>query len=328
MTIAAGGLAGLSARLPSLETALTWFTDALMPGALRVVLILIGAAVTSRVLRRLVKHGIARILSDEDSRVLGAFRAKAPASTSGVARPSRMSQRADTVEAVLGSLVTTLVWTVAVLLVMSEFGVNIAPLLAGAGIAGVALGFGAQKLVQDYIAGIFIVLEDHFGIGDLVDTGEAVGTVEAFTLRSTRLRDLDGVVWHVANGQITRTGNLSQQWARAVLDVGVAYDTDLDHAVAVLGRVLGELAADPDFAGHVLETPEVWGVEAFGPSEITIRSVMKVEPGTQFAVNRELRRRLKEAFDAEGITIPFPQRTLWIQERGGDTDTPEGGGAA
>src|SRR5690606_34641322 len=179
--------------------------------------------------------------------------------------------RATTLGVVLRSLAGFVVWTIAVLTILGEIGINLGPLIAGAGLAGVALGFGAQSLVKDFLAGMFMLIEDQYGVGDVIDVGEASGTVEAVSLRTTRLRDVNGTVWHVPNGQILRVGNMSQQWARALLDVSVAYGTDLDEAQRLIKEVADEVWRDRRWVGLVLEEPEVWGVEDIGPDGITIR---------------------------------------------------------
>ena len=230
----------------------------------------------------------------------------------------RAAARAQTLGHVLRSISTFVVWTMAALTVLGEIGINLGPLIAGAGIAGVALGFGAQSLVKDFLAGIFIIIEDQYGVGDIIDVGEVsgtpvVGTVESVSLRATRLRSVNGTVWHVPNGAILRVGNMSQQWARALLDMSVAYGSDLELAQAEIKRVADELWQDPAWAGMVLEEPEVWGVEDLGPDGVTIRLVVKTQPAEQFKVLRELRVRLKRALDAAGVEIPTAQRTVWVR---------------
>jgi moderate conductance mechanosensitive channel len=193
---------------------------------------------------------------------------------------------------------------------ISELGYDIAPLIASAGILGVALGFGAQSLVKDFLSGIFMILEDQYGVGDVVNVGEASGTVEAVTLRVTRLRDVNGTVWYVRNGEILRVGNMSQNWARAVLDVPVSYREDLARVRSVLKEVAHDLWEDEDFKGHVIEEPEVWGVESMTPEALTVRVTMKTAPLQQWNVAREMRERVKARFDHEGITMPHPQRVV------------------
>jgi small conductance mechanosensitive channel len=195
---------------------------------------------------------------------------------------------------------------------LSEFDVNLGPLVASAGIVGVAFGFGAQSLVKDFLSGVFMLVEDQFGVGDIIDAGPAAGVVEVVSLRTTQLRDVNGTLWHIPNGEIVRVANKSQQWARVVLDVEVAYDTSIKHAMTVIKAVADEVWREAIPNATILEEPEIWGVEGFGASAIAIRLAVKVEPGEQFATAREIRRRLKEAFDQEGIEIPFPQRTVWM----------------
>ncbi len=239
----------------------------------------------------------------------------------------RAAARARTIGLVLRSMATFAIWAVAGATILGELGISIGPLIASAGIAGVALGFGAQSLVKDFLSGIFMLIEDQYGVGDIVDAGEASGTVEAVSLRSTRLRDVNGTVWHIPNGQIVRIGNMSQQWARALLDVDVAYGTDVDVAQATIKAVADRLWADPSWRGQILEEPEVWGIERFGTDGMAIRLVVKTQPSEQFGVLRELRRRLKAAFDEAGIEIPFPQRTIWVRREPGHSVEVESGAA-
>ena len=226
----------------------------------------------------------------------------------------RAAQRTQTLGNVLRSVATLVIYTIATLMALSEFDVNLGPLIAGAGIVGVALGFGAQSLVKDFLSGTFMLLEDQYGLGDVIDVGDAAGVVEAVNLRTTQIRDVHGTLWHVPNGEIRRVANKSQEWARTVLDVEVAYDTDIAKAMSVIKRVADEVWEEAPDNATILEEPEVWGVEAFGASAIAIRLAMKVEPAEQWATARLVRGRLKEAFDAEGIEIPFPQRTVWMHQ--------------
>ncbi|MDH3469680.1 MAG: mechanosensitive ion channel family protein [Acidimicrobiia bacterium] len=228
----------------------------------------------------------------------------------------RREQRAETVGTVLRSLATAVIYSLAVLIVLAEFNLNLGPLVAGAGIVGVALGFGAQSIVRDFLAGIFMIVEDQYGVGDIVDFGEATGVVEAVSLRTTRLRDVEGVVWFVPNGEIHRIGNKSQLWSRAVLDIEVAYDTDLGHAAEVIKSVADSVWEERLEYATIISEPEIWGVQEFGSSAIAIRLVIQTEPGEQFAAAREIRGRLKPAFDAGGIDIPFPQRVVWNRSEG------------
>jgi moderate conductance mechanosensitive channel len=261
--------------------------DFLLARPLTILVIVVLAAIANRVLRRAIRRFSDRIASESNVRA---------------------SARAQTIGQVLRSLSSVAVFTVAALMVLGEVGINLGPLIAGAGIAGVAIGFGAQSLVKDFLSGVFMLLEDQYGVGDTVDVGEAIGVVEAVTLRSTRLRDAEGTVWHVPNGQILRVGNKSQQWARAVVDVAVAYGTDIRRATEIIERVAADLRDEEAWAPLIQEDPEVLGVEALGADGVGIRLIVQTEPGEQFKVMRELRLRLREAMDEAGIGAPF-QRT-------------------
>lgn len=227
---------------------------------------------------------------------------------------ARREQRAKAMASLLKSVVTGVVFAIAVMMALSEVGLEVAPLIASAGIVGVALGFGAQSLVKDFLSGIFMIFEDQYGVGDVIDAGEAVGTVEAVGLRVTRLRDLNGTVWYVRNGEILRIGNMSQNWAQTVLDIPVAYDEDLHRVRQVLEDVAHDLWDDDDFKGKILEAPSVWGVQELGPDAILVRVVLKTAPLQQWEVARTMRERVKARFDHEGIEIPLPQRVIWHRD--------------
>src|SRR5690606_4851024 len=200
----------------------------------------------------------------------------------------RRKQRAATMGSLLKSISTGIIFAIVVVMVLSKLGINVAPIIASAGIVGVALGFGAQNLVRDFLSGIFMILEDQYGVGDIVDLGEASGTVEAVGLRVTRLRDVNGTVWYVRNGEILRVGNSSQNWARTVLDVTVSYDSDLAKVEQVLGEVAQALYEDDQFRGVVLEAPEVWGVERLDKDGAVVRVVLKTAPSKQWGVARAM----------------------------------------
>lgn len=292
--------------------------DFVVTTPLRIGFIVVLAVLVNRLVRRAIKRFAERMATGTQSPALRAFRERTPHLLQATSELNlRSAARSQTLAAVLRSITTALVWTIAVFLVLAELGINLGPLIAGAGIAGVALGFGAQSLVKDFLSGIFMIIEDQYGVGDIIDVGEATGVVEAVTLRSTRLRDVEGTVWHVPNGQILRVGNKSQQWARALIDVSVAYETDLRLAQNVISEVATQLAGEEHWRDVILDTPSVWGVEALGADGIDIRLVVKTQPSEQFTVMRELRIRLKEAFDEAGIEIPYPQRTLWVRNADG-----------
>ena len=284
--------------------------DKLLGTTLTIIAILLGALLVNRLVKRSVKRGLRTIHSGAVRERLGAIRRRTPNALLETDEVSlRAEQRINALTSVLRSIATAVIFVIAGFLILGEVGLNLAPLLAGAGILGVALGFGAQSLVKDFLSGLFILVEDQFGVGDIVDLDqETSGTVEAVSLRTTRLRSVDGTVWHVPNGDIRRVGNKSQHWSRALLDVEVAYETDIDHAKTVIKRVADELWHQRE---DILEEPEVWGVERLGPNSVVIRLVVKTRPADQYDVSRELRQRLKETFEAEGIEIPLAQQVVW-----------------
>ncbi|CAM3386783.1 mechanosensitive ion channel family protein [Nocardioides dubius] len=244
--------------------------------------------------------------------------------TAGSLVASRRVQRVRTMGSLLKSIATGLITTIVLIMTIAELGYNVAPLLASAGIVGVALGFGAQSLVKDFLSGIFMIFEDQYGVGDVVDVGEASGTIEAVSLRVTRLRDTEGTVWYVRNGEILRVGNMSQNWARTVLDVAVAYSEDLVKVRRVLREVAHDMWEDDEFRGIVIEEPEVWGVQSVGPDGVVLRVAVKTAPQQQWAVGRELRQRIKARFDYAGIEVPYPE---WVTRQPGQA-VPSGANGA
>ncbi|GAB2925545.1 mechanosensitive ion channel [Rhodococcus aerolatus] len=219
----------------------------------------------------------------------------------------RRTQRATTIGSVLKSITSVVVLTFAVIYVLRELGLDIAPLLASAGIVGVALGFGAQNLVRDFLSGIFMILEDQYGVGDVIDTGEATGVVESVGLRVTVLRDVPGTVWYVRNGEVQRIGNKSQGYAVAVIDLPLAHTTDVDDASDVALETATTSVTEGPLAELVLAPPEVLGVESVTADTVTLRLTVKVKPGKQWAVQRTLNQRILDEFDERGIRPPYPQ---------------------
>ncbi len=226
----------------------------------------------------------------------------------------RRKQRAETMGSLLKSIGTGVILAIVSVMVLAQLGVNIAPIIASAGIVGIALGFGAQNLVKDLLSGIFMILEDQYGVGDAVDLGEASGTVEAVGLRVTRLRDVNGTVWYVRNGEILRVGNQSQNWARTVLDITVDYEANLDQVQQVLREEATAMYEDEQFRDVIIEQPEVWGVERFDKDGAVVRVVLKTAPLQQWLVARAMRQRVKARFDEEGIRIPTTFRTITDEE--------------
>ncbi|NND74110.1 MAG: mechanosensitive ion channel family protein [Ilumatobacter sp.] len=296
----------------ALAASADWFIDR----PLTVLLIIVVAWIVTRLARRYVRRVVRHLVAPD--RAATAARLQRV----GIDDPSlllsdeidpRRESRASSISAVVGSTITVLIWVIALIMVVGELGIELGPLVAGAGIAGVALGFGAQSLVKDCIAGLFMLIEDQYGIGDVVDLGEATGVVEEVTLRTTVLRGVDGTVWHVPNGEVQRVGNKSQLWSVAVLDVDVAYDSDLARARAVMLETAQEVCASETWRESVLDDPVVLGVEALAADGITMRLTVKTTPGAQWGLQRALREALKQAMDRVGIEIPFPQRTVWMR---------------
>ena len=292
-----------------------------------VILILLAAWILSQIARRYLGRVVARIVAPDKAMAARQIQRLGDRATSLVADPigfttidPRREARLQSISLVVGSTASVLIWSIAIITALGEVGLDLAPLIAGAGIAGVALGFGAQSLVKDCIAGLFMLLEDQYGVGDVVDLDEATGVVEKISLRTTVLRGVDGTVWHVPNGVVSRVGNKSQLWSVALVDVNVAYDCDLAAARAVILECASELAASDEWSALVLDPPQLLGVEALGADGITIRLTIKVEPGAQWGLQRALREALKAALDGAGIEIPFPQRTIWVRHNDGAPD--------
>ncbi len=271
-----------------------------------ILLILLGAVIVRLLARRLIDR-LTKATGGKTPALLRPLRERAPQAL-GQLLSERRAQRAQTIGSVFKSIVSAIVFGLAFMMILSELGVNLAPVLASAGILGVAIGFGAQNLVKDFLSGVFMMLEDQYGVGDVVDVGEATGTVEAVGLRITTMRDVNGTVWYVRNGEILRVGNSSQGFAVAVVDVPIGYGADVGQAVDVLGRVAAVAADTEPVAADVLEPPEVLGVERVSAAEgITMRLTVKVRPGRQWAVQRNLRAKIMEAFEDAGIQGPVPR---------------------
>ncbi|MCA9343015.1 mechanosensitive ion channel family protein [Candidatus Saccharibacteria bacterium] len=221
--------------------------------------------------------------------------------------------REETLISISNAAIKVGVVLVVIMLILSELGIDIGPLLAGAGIAGVALGFGAQSMVEDYLSGMFIILENQFRVGDVVrfnNEDRISGVVERITVRQTVLRDLDGMVHHIPNGEIKVATNMTMEYSSINLNVGVGYDTDIDKLEKIINEVGNELQKDKDWRERIIEAPKFERVDDFGDSAITVKILGRTQPMEQWAVTGELRRRLKKDFDKNGIEIPFPQRTI------------------
>ncbi len=268
----------------------------LLTSGLKIVFIIVGAYVIIRLLRFSI-HRLNRFFEDDDPTTR-----------------SEREKRADTLTKILNNVMTLVVWAFAAMMVLKELGVDIGPILAGAGIAGLAIGFGAQSLVKDFLNGVFIVVENEFRVGDVVSIGGVSGLVEKISLRTTVLRDLEGKVYVVPNGQITTVTNMTKEWSRFLLDVGVAYKEDVDYVMEVLGQVGDELQKDEKFAPLITEPLQILGVDSFGESAVNIRVMFTTQPLQQWTIGREFRRKIKKRFDELGIEIPFPHRTVYLGE--------------
>jgi moderate conductance mechanosensitive channel len=269
---------------------------------LGIIVVLVFAAVTSRYVRRAVRAWVSR----STARAL-----EKPSD----ARSMRAELRAETLGAVMSDTARFLIWAIALVTALSLATIPVAPIIAGAGIAGIAIGFGAQSLVRDFFAGFFIILEDQFGVGDVIAVNpEVSGRVEEISLRMTRLRSLDGTVWFIPNGEIRQVGNRSKEWARALVDVEIAYGENVDDVVPVIQQIGRKLRADPELGPKILEDIEILGVEQLGSSGVVIRTYFKTLPLEQFTVARRLRQEVKRAFDDIGIEIPFPHRKIVFED--------------
>jgi moderate conductance mechanosensitive channel len=282
----------------SWENTLDWLAGA----PLRIVLILLAAVIVRWLVNRSIRTVTERAVQRADEHERSSIEKVLDRATG--ANLARRRQRALTMGSLLRSTATFVIATVTLLTVMAELGMPLAPLLTSAGIGGIALGFGAQSLVKDFLSGIMMIIEDQYGVGDVIDTGEATGTVEEVTLRVTRLRDASGVVWFIRNGEIVRIGNKSQGWAVATVDLQVSYAEDPRRVLPILQGVVEEIAAEPDWADKLIEPPTVAGVESVGGGAMTLRVFVKTRPGEQYGIPREIRERAKQAFDREGVKGP------------------------
>jgi len=276
--------------------------DWLASHGVRILIIILAGAALYYALRKLVppavrhsmemRHGIKRRMKKKDA--------------------EEMKKRAETVSRIFVGTGTVLIIVAAIFMILSEVGINITPLIAGLGIAGIAVGFGAQSLVKDIIAGIFILLENQYRVGDVVRVADIAGIVEEINLRRTVLRDLDGIVHFVPNGEIKVASNFTKEWSRVNLNVSVAYDTNLDHAIAVINKVGAGMAEEPYWKSLILKPPQAIRVDKLGDSGIEIKILGDTKPIMQWEVMGELRKRLKKAFDGEGIEIPWPHTKVYF----------------
>jgi small-conductance mechanosensitive channel len=274
------------------QTITAWLTTS----GIKIIGIVIGLVILSQISRWSVKW-VERLIPEKDP-----------------LQAAEVKKRAQT----LGNTLRDALWVVfsfvALLMILGELGIQLGPLLATAGIGALAIGFGAQSLVKDVINGFFIILENQYRIGDAIDVAGVSGLVESLTLRRTVLRDLEGRVHIVPNGEIKIVSNLSKEWARSVLDIGISYREDLDRIIALLSQIGKEMESDERFKEALLEPVQILGVERLGESQLVIRMAVKTAPLKQWEVSRELRKRIKNRFDEEGIQTPYPHRILFWGE--------------
>ncbi len=280
--------------------------DAFVTTPVHIVIVIVVALVVRMLAHRTIDRLTRTGRADGGHRRLAPLREKASAVSerfeSRLLQTERRQQRADTIASVLKNAISLVIFAIALLTVLGEIGIQLGPLIAGTSILGVALAFGAQNVVKDFLSGMFMILEDQYGVGDVIDVKEATGTVEAVGLRTTRLRDVHGTAWYVRNGEIVRVGNKSQGFAQVVLDVPIAADADLDLASATMLDVAEQMYAEPEWTEIFMSGPDLQGVESMSREETVIRLVQRVRPLQQWRAAREMRRRIRERFDEVGIT--------------------------
>jgi small conductance mechanosensitive channel len=276
----------------SLDSIVHW----LLTHGVKIGLILLGAFVAYRIIKAIVRKFEKKVRTEE------------------AVVPTELEKRAKTLARIIQTGLIGVVAVIAIMMIIRELGLDIGPILAGAGIIGLAVGFGAQSLVKDIISGFFILLEDQYRVGDIVQIGGVAGQVEHMSLRVSILRDLEGKVHYVPNGSVNVVSNLTKEWARAVLDIGVAYKEDVDQVMNILRELGDEMAKDPTYSQYIMEPLQILGLSDFADSAVVIKVMFKTLPLKQWDVGREFRRRVKKTFDAKGIEIPFPHVTLYMGE--------------
>lgn len=294
---------------------------------------ILGILVSGVILLWIVHRVIDRVV---DRVVTGVKKSEGVADTQALqASPveaMRQVQRARTLGTVLNNFSAWAIWIIVAVMVLTELGVAVTPLIASLGILGAALGFGAQSLVKDMLNGLFMVFEDQLGVGDIVNLGTVTGVVERVGIRITELRDPDGTVWYIRNGEILQVGNYSQDWARIILDIPVPYTLDVDEAQEALLAAARQFATSPEWRRKVLEDPEMWGIESISHEALLVRLTVKVRAGEQFVLKRALHRFVKDALDTRGINIPALNRMV-VEDKtsrgpakrafSGESDSPE-----
>ncbi len=267
--------------------------------ALRIILVIVAGYIITKVVKVAVKH-------------LEAILIRLGEGAEDV--PGAVSKRVTTLMNVLRTISVVVIWGVVVVVSLEQIGLAVGPILAAAGVLGLAVGFGAQNLVRDVISGFFLILENQVRVGDVAIINGTGGLVEAVTFRTVVLRDLSAVVHVIPNGAITSLSNMTKGWSAYVIDVGVAYKEDTDRVAEVMQQVANDMKADPNYGPSMLDTIEIFGVDDFADSAVVIKARLKTLPIKQWAVGREYRRRLKKAFDENGIEIPFPHLSVYMGE--------------
>lgn len=271
----------------------------------RIAIIVLTAVLLNWLIRRVIKRSVRSLQGDTVQRGLKLLRKKTPNIflETDESITLRRAQRAETIGVILRSAAAVVIFLVAFFSIMGVMHVRLAPLVAGTTVLTAVLGFGAQNIVRDFLAGFFIVVEDQYGVGDYIDVGSASGTVESVSLRITRLRNADGTLWQIPNGEIKKVGNKSQKWSRALVEFRVNLNTDTDRVEEIAKRVATDIQQDPVFGSAVVDEPEIWGPDAVDGDGMLYKIAIKTRPLEQWRISRAIRTRIKAAFDAEGIRI-------------------------
>jgi small conductance mechanosensitive channel len=295
---------------------------------LRILLIIVLAVLLRWLAHRTIRR-LTLTTAEAAPAMLRPLRARASSmlAEASILLSERRRQRAEAIGSLLRNFTSIVIFTITLLMALEALGLDLAPLLASAGIAGVALGFGAQYVVRDVISGLFMIIEDQYGVGDTVDLGEASGVVEAVGLRVTTVRDVRGVVWYVRNGEVIRVGNKSQGWARVVVDLPIGLGSSIEQAVSVIRTAVAEVAADPEVAERLIEEPQVWGVEDVTIDGAVVRLAVKTVADAQWDVARRIRRHVVDALTAAGITARLANTRLYVRPSDGE-GTGDGGGTS
>jgi len=292
----------------------------------RPILIIAGGFIALWIIKRVIERVVNAVVS-------GVKKAEGAASTQALStspvEAMRQVQRTRTLGSVLTTFARWTVWILVFIMVLTEWGVAVTPLIASIGILGAALGFGAQSLVKDILNGLFMVFEDQLGMGDIVNLGQVTGVVERVGIRVTEVRDVNGTLWFIRNGEVLQVGNYSQDWARIILDVPVPYTLDVDEAQEALLSAAKEFATSSEWKRKILEDPEMWGIESFSHEALMVRITVKVRAGEQFALKRALHRYVKDALDQRGIDLPALNRMVVeddvnrLEKKNGAKNTPQ-----